>query len=134
MLADSCGEMLGKLQSVHRERCAGWYTAGIGGLQDHRAELTQLRFEQPMRCGQSISLERLAADQFHQERGLMCWRLPLRAHLVELHRQATAGNLIGRLSAGQTTTNDDHGEGLHRPPAPTSAGSAVSAVPCMASW
>src|SRR5215471_764067 len=53
-------------------------------------------------------------------------RLTLRAHLIELHGEATRGNLIGGFCPCQATTNDDNRARAHRPTASSSAASAVS--------
>src|SRR5262249_32225978 len=52
-------------------------------------------------------------------------RLALRAHLIELHGEATRGNLIGGFCPCQTTTNDDNRGCVHRPTASRSTASAV---------
>src|SRR5215831_11685086 len=52
--------------------------------------------------------------------------LALRAHLIELHREAMRGNLIGGFCPCQATTNDDNRARAHRPTVSSSTASAVS--------
>ena len=106
---DGFGDAPGKLDAIDGQRVTG----GDGGLvrnaQQGRTGAAHLLLEQPGRGVGRLALERVGADQFAEIGRLVGGRAANRPHLEQLHGDAPASALPGRLRAGQTGADNANG-------------------------
>ena len=101
-----------KLIAIDGQRPAGRQLVGIARRHDQRARAPHLLVQQADGVGLGIvGAEAVGADQLGSP-SVLCasvWRCG--AHLVQHHGQAGAGDLPGRLAAGEAAADDVDGLG-----------------------
>jgi hypothetical protein len=101
--------MAGKLVSVDRERAAGRNGVGLRLAVEERPEPVELvLLHTGGRC-RLHALERVRAHELRRVPGLVHRRAHRGAHLVQLHPEAAACELQGRLASGKARPHDDDG-------------------------
>jgi len=83
-----------------------------GDLHQQGTGAAHLFFQQPGRGVLTDGLERVGANELGKLRRLMRRSLAYGAHLIELHRNASAGTLPGSFCSGQAGADDAEG-GCH---------------------
>jgi len=112
---EACGDLGGKTHTVDRQGAAGGQAVGVAGRHDQRAQSAHLGVQQADSIVLGvIGAERVGADQLRQAVGHVGLGAARRAHLVQHHGHARAGDLPGRLATGQAAADhvDRVGDGL----------------------
>ena len=103
---------IGKAVTIYGERAPCRQLVGIARTQDQGAAAPHLLVQQPDRVVEPVvGAERIGADQLGERAGLVRFGFAHRAHLMQDHRDARAGELPGRLAAGQAATDHLHRSG-----------------------
>ena len=106
MRVDCFGHAFGKADAVDGKRAAGGQGVLIRHLHDQRAGTPEFGMQQPDGIAlRIVGAETVGADQFGQPVGDMGRRGLFRPHLVQDHRNATAGQLPGRFRPGETAAD-----------------------------
>ena len=93
---------------VDRERASRGHPYRVGDPDDERVHPAHLFLEQAGGLVEGVAAQAVGADELGQAVGLVHRRGLDRAHLVEVHADAAAGELPGGLAPGEPPANDRH--------------------------
>ena len=109
---DGFGGEAGELQAIDGQGVPGGDSGAAGEFHEQRTGVAHLLLEQPGSGVFAVALERVGADQFGEEIGLMRGGVAQRAHLVEIDGEAAAGALPCGFGTGKAGADDADGQGL----------------------
>ncbi len=109
---DGLGGEAAELQAVDGQGVSGGNAGAAGHLHQQRSGVAHLLLEQPGRGVFAVALERVGADEFGEQIGLMGGGVAQRAHLVERDGETAAGALPCSLGTGKARADDANGQGL----------------------
>ena len=110
MIIEGLGDGGGKPVAIHRQRAAGGHLVGVGGPHDQRAQPPHFGVQQADGVvGGVVGAKRIGADEFGEAVGAVRLGHPDRAHFVQDHRNAGAGDLPGRFRAGEAAADNVDG-------------------------
>ena len=98
---DGLGDQAAEFEAIDGQGVPGGNGRAAGHVHQQRAGVAHLLLEQPGRGVFTVAFERVGADEFGEEFGLMGRSGAQRTHLVERDGEAAAGTLPCRLGTGK---------------------------------
>ncbi len=107
------GDGVREAVAIDRERAAGRHLIGVGRAHDQRAEAAHFLVQQADGVVFGVvGAERVRADEFREAVGLVRFGLARRAHFVQHHGDAAAGDLPGGFGTGEAAADHMNGSAV----------------------